>query len=143
MKQLNNISAIESFRVDLRLFERAIDRINKSACSIGINVPQCHTIMEIGLADTLSVNSLAEKMDLDKSTVSRQVEKLVKSEVVVRITSPEDRRKVNISLSPKGKEIYQIINSAMNEQFEKAFQKVSSKELSIFFKVFSLLAKSL
>ncbi len=143
MKQLNNISTIESFRVDLRLFERAIDRINKSACSIGINVPQCHTIMEIGLADTLSVNSLSEKMDLDKSTVSRQVEKLVKSEVVVRITSSEDRRKVNISLSPKGKEIYQIINSAMNEQFEKAFQKVSPKELSIFFKVFSLLAKSL
>ena len=143
MKQLNNISAIESFRVDLRLFERAIDRINKSTCSLGINIPQCHTIMEIGLADTLSVNTLAEKMDLDKSTVSRQVEKLVKSNLVVRVPSPEDRRKVNISLSSKGKEIYQTMNDSLNDQFENVFQKIPSKELNSFFKIFNILAKTL
>ncbi len=143
MIQQNKVSTIEAFRIDLRLFERAIERINKSACAIGINIPQCHTIMEIGLADTLSVNTLAEKMGLDKSTVSRQVEKLVKGQLVERIASPEDRRKVNISLSPKGKEIYQLINTTMNEQFEKVFQKIAPKELSTFFKVFNILAKTL
>jgi len=143
MKQLNKVSAIEAFRIDLRLFERAIDGMNNSACSIGINIPQCHTIMEIGLAEPLSVNTLAEKMSVDKSTVSRQVEKLVKSELVLRTASPEDRRKVNISLSPKGKEIYQTMNTSLNEQFKNAFQKINPKDLNIFFKVFSQLAKNL
>ena len=143
MKQLNKVSAIEDFRIDLRLFERAIDRINKSTCSLGINVPQCHTIMEIGLAAPLSVNTLAEKMSVDKSTISRQIEKLVKNELVIRTASPEDRRKVNISLSLKGKEIYQTMNTSLNEQFKNAFQKINHKDLNIFFKVFSQLAKIL
>ena len=137
------MSSIEAFRIDLRLFERAIDRINKSTCSLGINVPQCHTIMEIGLAAPLSVNTLAEKMSVDKSTISRQIEKLVKNELAIRIASPEDRRKVNISLSSKGKEIYQTMNNSLNEQFENAFQKITPKDLRTFFKVFSILSKTL
>ena len=99
--------------------------------------------MEIGLAEPLSVNTLAEKMSVDKSTVSRQVEKLVKSELVLRIASLEDRRKVNISLSPKGKEIYQTMNTSLNEQFENALKKINNEDLNTFFKVFNQLAKTL
>ena len=133
MKQLNK-TFIETFRVELRLFERAIERINQSHCTLGVNVPQCHTIMEIGLAKSLSVNELAEKMNLDKSTVSRQVEKLVQEEIVERITAIEDRRRVNISLSPKGASIYTTMNKAMNEQFQTAFRQIPTKDLEIFFR---------
>jgi len=142
MKQLNQ-SFIESFRVELRLFERAIERINQSNCSLGINIPQCHTIMEIGLAKSLSMNELAEKMNLDKSTVSRQIEKLVQEDLVERITAAEDRRRVHLSLSSKGKTIYTTMNKAMNKQFETAFEKIPTKELTIFFKVFQQISRAL
>lgn len=141
MKQL--IISIERFRVSLRLFERAIERINQSNCCLGINVPQCHTIMEIGLADALSVNELAEKMNLDKSTVSRQVEKLVQEDIINRITSPKDRRRVHISLTSKGKQMYKTMNQSMNEQFQTAFQKIPEKELETFLKVFNQITRSL
>ena len=141
MKQL--IISIERFRASLRLFERAIERINQSNCCLGINVPQCHTIMEIGLADALSVNELAEKMNLDKSTVSRQVEKLVQEDIINRITSPKDRRRVHISLTSKGKQMYKTMNQSMNEQFQTAFQKIPEKELETFLKVFNQITRSL
>jgi len=143
--QLNNTTKIslEQFRIDLRQFERSIERINQSTCCLGINIPQCHTIMEIGLASTLSVNALAEKMNVDKSTVSRQVEKLVKSELVHRITTTEDRRRVSISLSPKGASIYQQMNDSMNEQFRAAFQKIDAQELATFLKVFKIISHTL
>jgi len=143
-KQFDNTTInIENFRTDLRFFERAIERINKSTCLLGINIPQCHTIMEIGIADALSVNTLAEKMNVDKSTVSRQVEKLVQSELVTRITTAEDRRKVNISLSEKGLEIYEQMNTVLNEQFSTVFKEVPAAELTIFLKVFKQLAHNL
>ena len=141
MKQL--IISIKRFRASLRLFERAIERINQSNCCLGINVPQCHTIMEIGLADALSVNELAEKMNLDKSTVSRQVEKLVQEDIINRITSPKDRRRVHISLTSKGKQMYKTMNQSMNEQFQTAFQKIPEKELGTFLKVFNQITRSL
>ena len=145
MIQQNSLTTtfLERFRIDLRHFERAIERINQSNCLLGINIPQCHTIMEIGLAEALSVNALAEKMNVDKSTVSRQVEKLVKSDLVHRITTTEDRRKVSISLSPKGVTIYQQMNAAINEQFKEVFQKIEAEELAIFLKVFKTIAHTL
>ena len=145
MLQLNQqlITSIEKFRVSLRLFERAIERINQANCSLGINVPQCHTIMEIGLAEALSVNELAEKMNLDKSTVSRQVEKLVQEDIIDRITSPKDRRRVHISLTTKGKQIYKTMNQSMNEQFQTAFQQIPAKDLKTFLKVFHQITQSL
>ena len=143
-KQFNKaIKPIEAFRTDLRFFERAIERINKSTCLMGINIPQCHTIMEIGMANSLSVNALAEKMNVDKSTVSRQVEKLVQNDLVTRITTAEDRRKVNISLSPKGLDIYKQMNTVLNEQFSTAFQAIPPAELKVFLKVFKQLAHKL
>ncbi len=141
MKQL--IISIEQFRITLRLFERAIERMNQSNCCLGINIPQCHTIMEIGLAEALSVNELAEKMILDKSTVSRQVEKLVQEGIIDRIPSPKDRRRVHISLTSKGKQIYKTMNDSMNEQFQTAFQKISKKDLAIFLQVFHQITRSL
>lgn len=134
--------SIESFRIQLRHFERGIERINQSNCSLGINIPQCHTIMEIGLAKSLSVNALADKMNLDKSTVSRQVEKLVQEKIVDRIPSIEDRRRVDISLSSKGLDIYKTMNEAMNGQFQSIFKKIPAKELEIFLKVFNQIARS-
>ena len=143
MMQQKTIRIIENFRIDLRFFERALEQINQSTCCLGINIPQCHTIMEIGIAGTLSVKALAENMNLDKSTISRQVEKLVKNGLVNRLTSIEDRRKVTISLTPKGQEIYQTMNASLNEQFQTIFQQIPPKELTTFLKVFNQIAHSL
>ena len=143
--QLNNnlTNNIESFRTVLRLFERAIERLNQSNCCLGVNVPQCHTIMEIGLAKSLSIKELAQKMNLDKSTVSRQVEKLVQEGIVERTAAAEDRRRVNISLTPKGKDIYTTMNQSMNDAFKTVFQSIPEEELAVFIVVFSKIARLL
>ena len=125
------------------MFERALERLNQSNCCLGINIPQCHTILEIGIAQALSVNELAEKMNLDKSTVSRQVERLVKEELVIRATAATDRRKVNISLTPKGNEMYNTMNESMNQAFETVFKNIPEKEFDTFLSVFSKISRSL
>ncbi len=131
---------IESFRIDLRRFERAIAQLNKSHCCLGINVPQCHTIMEIGLAESLTLKALAQKMDLDKSTVSRQIDNLVKADLVKREIPVSDRRKVQITLSAQGKEIYREMNAAINERFQAAFEGIAAEDMEVFRQVFEQLS---
>jgi DNA-binding MarR family transcriptional regulator len=138
-----DLSKIEKFRNDLRQFERAIEKLNKTSCLCNINVPQCHTIMDIGLTKDLTVKALAEKMNLDKSTVSRQVDKLVKSGLVNRIIPASDRRTVRISLSEKGQEIYQEMSATINEQFLQVFKSIPAADLAVFFKVFKQVAQDL
>lgn len=136
-------SRIESFRADLRFFTRAVDQMDKIACANDVNVPQCHTIMEIGLSGPISVNALADNMNLDKSTVSRQVENLVKSKLVQRITALTDRRKVEISLSHRGSRVYKRMNTSMNTYFESVFEEVPEEELAVFLRVFNKISHSL
>lgn len=140
---MNKISAIERFRIDLRLFERAIDKLNKSNCCLGINVPQCHTIMEIGLNQSLTVKELASKMMLDKSTVSRQVDNLVKAGLISRKIPESDRRTVQITLSDKGAEIYGTMNEVINDQFKTVFSEIKEDELLVFHRVFHQISSRL
>lgn len=131
---------ITSFRIDLRRFERAIERLNKSTCHRAVNVPQCHTIMEIGLAGKLTAKELAERLNIDKSTVSRNVDKLVRKGLVQREIPATDRRTVLISLSTKGDAIFNDINQINEVHFQKVLEQIEPDELKVFLKVFHQLS---
>ena len=50
-----------------------LDRGDAICC--GVSLTQCHTIVEIAKAGSISLNELADILTLDKSTVSRTVER--------------------------------------------------------------------
>lgn len=50
----------------------------------------------------ISLRELATKVNLSPSTTSEVVEKMVKSEFIVRIQSEENRRRIELSLTDKG-----------------------------------------
>ena len=82
-----------SLRELLRILVRKtgiLERGEATCCSITIS--QCHALVEIGRKENISVNQLAELLGLDKSTVSRAVDKLVVDGTVLREEHPEDRR---------------------------------------------------
>ena len=72
------------------------------ACCCGLSLPQCHVLLELEARGTTSLVDLAERLELDKSTVSRTVEGLVELGIVVRTTNAEDRRYVALDLTTLG-----------------------------------------
>ena len=133
---------LSSFRQDLRLFTRWIDKINKLSCHLDINVAQCHVIMELGDRPSITVNELARQMRLDKSTISRQVENIVSSKIATRIPGKKDRRKVEISLDQKGLNLYKRINKEMDQNFASAFEGISNEDIKVFLRVFHQLSQT-
>jgi DNA-binding MarR family transcriptional regulator len=67
----------------------------------------------------MSVNQLTEILGVDKSTVSKSVDKLVNNGILVRDTDPEDRRSVILHLSDKGQSVFEEVEKRTTAYFEE------------------------
>lgn len=103
----------------IRVLVRNLGILEESeATCCGTTVSQCHAIVEIGRAKDISLNELSELLTLDKSTMSRTINKLVDSGLVIRELYPEDRRYVSIKLTHEGIKIFNNIESSMEEYYQ-------------------------
>lgn len=107
-------------REQVRLLERRLGILNdaETACC-GVTLAQCHALVEIGHAGSLSLNSLADSLGLDSSTTSRTVQQLVQGGRVLREAGTEDRRTVVIRLTEAGEREFEQIEGSMNREFER------------------------
>lgn len=81
------------------------------AICCGVTLPQCHALMEIGLAGQASVKDLSLLLGLDKSTLSRTIDGLVEAGLVERKPDKNDRRYVVLTLSSKGLQSFEKFNT--------------------------------
>ena len=77
-----------------------------AVCEYGISVRECHAL-ELLSREPLSVNGLAKPLGLDKSTVSRLVQRLVSEKLVIRTVDQRDGRAVVLALTAKGRRLYE------------------------------------
>ncbi|MCH7563884.1 MAG: MarR family transcriptional regulator [Gemmatimonadetes bacterium] len=79
------------------------------ACCYGLSPSQCYGLKAICDGTCLSVNELAARLYLEKSTASRLVNSLEEMGFVVKEPDPEDRRILRIRASPRGEAIHRAI----------------------------------
>ncbi|MBP1763764.1 MAG: transcriptional regulator, MarR family [Firmicutes bacterium] len=116
-------------RENLRVLVRklgVLEREEASCCDVTLS--QCHTIVELGRAGSISINALAEVLGLDKSTVSRSVDKLVNDNLIVRDTDPEDRRYLRLKLSEKGQLLFAEVEARMSAYFENVIDTLPANK---------------
>ena len=90
----------------IRVYEfRDRDRI----CCYDISVSQCYALEAVVRGEELTLNDLAARLYLDKSTASRVVDALERKGYVERQPHPEDRRSLLLRPTPAGREMEQRI----------------------------------
>lgn len=118
-------SEVRKFRDALRRFERLIaGQLKGSSCGGGVTLSQCHALLEIEARGCASLNELAQSLSLDKSTLSRTVDGLVNSGLAERVSNDQDRRSIQLSLSPRGKHICNRINAGNDQLFTRVFERI-------------------
>ncbi len=102
----------------IRFIERKLGVLEdgEMACC-GVTMAQCHALVEIGRAGSISLTDLATLLDLDNSTMSRTVNNLVNKKLVDRRVDPTNRRYVTIKLMPDGMKSFNEIESKMESYF--------------------------
>ena len=138
-----DVLTIRRFRENIRHIERELNIQNNSNCCQGVTLAQCHTLLELFSHESINLSELSERLHLDKSTVSRTIEGLVKSGLVNRIIPKENRRKVIISLTQKGIDICMQINRENDSYFGAVIDSIPSKDLPIFLKSFDILVEKM
>lgn len=109
----------------IRILVKGLGILEKSEASCcGVSLSQCHCIVEIGRKGETSVNELSSILNLDKSTMSRTINNLVKQGLVERKINPEDRRYMQITLSDDGNKIYTEIEENMTLYFNKVLDDI-------------------
>ena len=72
----------------------------------GLTIPEWRVMAVLGGTPDLSARDVAERTAMDKVQVSRAVESLMRARRVARVADREDGRITRLSLTPKGRAIY-------------------------------------
>ena len=88
-------------------------RDRESICHHNVSVAQCYALETLVKRGPLRLQALADEMYLDKSTTSRVADSLIRKHYVRKIEDPNDRRAVELSLTPEGRALYQQIHAEL------------------------------
>lgn len=128
---MNDNSQIKNLRQDMRLLARKMELMTKCEASCcGITLAQCHLLTEIGWAGAASLNILSERLGVDKSTMSRNIDILVNSNLVSRTTDPDNRRAVTITLTDEGNDLFAQVEANMTQFYETFYNALPADKRS-------------
>lgn len=74
--------------------------------NLGVTYPQYLALLVLWEADGLSIQTIATSLELDGATTTPLIQRLEKLGLVSRQRSTEDERKVQVFLTPKGRNLY-------------------------------------
>jgi DNA-binding MarR family transcriptional regulator len=122
---------MENKRELFQVMTRRFGLLNKNCCSVGtteISLVQSHILYEIDKQKAPSMQEVAETLAMDITTFSRQIQTLVKMDLVKKTPSPEDKRVSILTLTTQGKFIASTIDQAMNEYLDEVFSHMNEFE---------------
>lgn len=111
-----------------RIFSRKLKEVGLSE----INSAQGRILFVLWQQDNIAMNELARRTALEKSTLTRMLDRLEDAGLVARVAAEEDRRKVLVRLTSESREMknkYQQVSQSMVEIFYNGF---SDKEIEEF-----------
>lgn len=122
---------MENLRSIFQVMTRRFGLLNKNCCSAGgcdISLIQSHILYEIDHRHKPSMQQIAETLGTDITTFSRQVQSLVKMNLVKKTPDPDDKRINILSLTTEGKDIATTIDEQMNEFLNEVFSHMNEFE---------------
>ena len=128
------IDAIRSIIQSLRISGRAVEQ------ELGISSAQLNILQELALRPAQSINDLAYNTFTHQSSVSMVVSRLVDKELVRRMPSRGDARRVSISLTPAGRAVVRKAPYTAETKLLEALRAFSRNDLRALGKYLDTLA---
>ncbi|MDP4149886.1 MAG: MarR family transcriptional regulator [Bacteroidota bacterium] len=109
----------------------------------GLNEKELFIILFVGQNKNVKMSDIADGLEAPLSTLTSIVDKLVEKKYLLRDHSVEDRRIVNVSLTPNGKKAYKISLDRKQIMAEKVLTQFNEKEQDTFIEHLNKLAASI
>ncbi len=90
----------------------------------GVTLSQCQIILELGKLGKTSMVDLASLLGIDNSTLSRNINGMVKLDLVNRESNSADRRYVTLSLTEQGQKVFRSIEQMCSHFYQEVCQLI-------------------
>ena len=111
---------------------------------VGIEIGPHHMMImrRINESGTLSSTEIGETLSIAKSQMTHSIDRLIKLGMVEREHSREDRRKVNISITNKGRTTLERVDKSIYNRLRENMAVLSDEELEKLAECFRYIAGS-
>ncbi len=121
----------EELLVALRKIIRAIGmRSRQLSKEVGLTGPQLMILQKVGKQTGVMVREIAEDINLSSATVTNILDRMEARNLVERIRSTTDKRKVGVSLTHEGEKALSTAPLPLQEHFTNRFKAMEEWEQS-------------
>jgi DNA-binding MarR family transcriptional regulator len=120
---------LEQVLISLRRVIRATDLHSKQLVkTTGLTTPQLLLLQAIRDNANVTIGELAKHISLSQATVTTILDRLEKRELVNRVRSTTDKRKVHACLTDKATEVLDVAPAPLQENFAEQFNDLETWE---------------
>jgi DNA-binding MarR family transcriptional regulator len=118
-----------------RLFKAIQEYSKRIFRRTGLSGPQVWALTILGNEAGLSQGELAERLYAHRSTVSGIIDRLESRGVIRRVTDPDDRRGIRLSLTPRGQRVLKKSPPPVQIGLRRALERLPTAQLRRFRRV--------
>lgn len=136
LEQLRRFLTYRISRVHWKLNSQASKILHET---VGITLAQWRIIAFIGGSESITATELVKLTAMDKGLVSRNVKALIADGIVTSLDSEKDNRVHMLSLTPKGRSLFDVALPRMQQRQAKLQQGITPEDLEAFHRVIDAL----
>lgn len=126
------MDSIDQVLIAVRRVIRATDLQSKYLVrTTGLTTPQILILHTINAQQELTIGQLAKAISLSQATVTTIIDRLESRQLISRIRSASDKRKVYLELSDAGRDTLSKAPPLLQEQFIRQFSALAQWEQSM------------
>ncbi len=142
MKNLTN-EEVNLLRQNARSVVRELGLLNDAYFEIGVTLAERHLLIELTTCPHPTMGEIAERLLLDKSTVSRLIAKAEKKGYIKCLSDQKDKRKRFLQMTPLGKKTLTAFEPIAFNQTKEALLTLTDEEVELVLRGVALYAKGL
>lgn len=126
---------METMPVVLHFIRRRIRTFSKS----GLSIAQVRALSHLSRHPQSSLNELAEYLGVSNASSSSLIERLVQKNLVARREDPNERRCVELSLTPLGKSQYEEVQNLATRELASVLAQMPARKMRLIYEGLSML----
>lgn len=93
-----------------------------------VTLPQIRTLVTLAYSGAQRTVDLADQLDVNSSTATRMVDRLVRRKLVRREPHPEDGRATRVMITEEGREVVATVMSRRRSEFLKILRRMGPEQ---------------
>lgn len=134
---------IDNIRSFNRFYTDYLGLYNKEVLNTSCTLTESRILFEINARENCIANEIAKDLNIDRSYMSRILNKFIKNEVIKKTASTTDHRKLILSLTPKGQALLNEINKQSDEQIRALFDNLSTEDIELIEKSMAIIKEKI